>query len=94
MALPDNVAFSVQDHASRNPVDFSSVCSQISKHFSENVIHDLSVPICFVFLLHLANEKVRFICSAIKIVKGVQDMKNRRGDTVLMCTYCTYCICT
>lgn len=68
MVLPDNVAFSVQDHASKSPVEFSSVCSQISKHFSENVIHDLSVPICFVFLLHLANEKVRFICSAVKNV--------------------------
>ena len=69
--LLDNVAFSVQDHASGNPVDFGSVCSQISKHFSENVIHDLSVPICFVFLLHLANEKVRFICIAVKNVEIV-----------------------
>ena len=42
-------------------VDFSSVCCQISEHISKNMSEDISVPICFVFLLHLANEKARSI---------------------------------
>ena len=39
-------------------IEFSSLCFQVSTLVPENMKTDLTVPICFVFLLHLANEKV------------------------------------
>ena len=38
---------------------FSNICLQVSEHLSKTILQDVSVAICFVFLLHLANEKVR-----------------------------------
>ena len=60
----DTCAFS----QSNEKVAFSSVCCQISDHISKNMSNDISVPICFVFLLHLANEKVRFCLSHSLVV--------------------------
>ena len=39
-------------------IDFSSLCFQVSALVPDNMKTDLTAPICFVFLLHLANEKV------------------------------------
>ena len=40
---------------------FSSLCSHVSNAMEGSMRNDITVPICFVFLLHLANEKVYLI---------------------------------
>ena len=40
------------------PASFQHLCENVSKGQSESMSKNLSVPICFVCLLHLANEKV------------------------------------
>ena len=39
------------------PASFQHLCENVSKGQSESMTRNLSVPICFVCLLHLANEK-------------------------------------
>ena len=45
------------------PSSFQHLCENVSKGQSESVARNLSVPICFVCLLHLANEKVSSLSS-------------------------------
>ena len=68
-------------------IDFSSLCFQVSTLVPENMKTDLTVPICFVFLLHLANEKVfslvenyRF-CIRFNLLNQVNQAKSYIGGT-------------
>ena len=44
-------------------MDLSSLCGSISENFSPSSRDDITTSICFVFLLHLANEKVSLLHS-------------------------------
>ena len=43
-----------------SPSSFASVLQRLSKTLPGNMVSNLSVPIAFVCLLHIANEKVKF----------------------------------
>ena len=47
-----------QDTVASKVSNFSTLCSNIPSQLSNEMRRNISVPICFVCLLHLANEKV------------------------------------
>jgi chromatin segregation and condensation protein Rec8/ScpA/Scc1 (kleisin family) len=57
MSEPPNTLSEESDDAIKGEHKFSEVIHNLKKEYSEKSMKDISVPFCFICLLHLANEK-------------------------------------
>ncbi len=57
-SVPSGVEQTDSDAAATGRLSFSSMCSELPSQLTAEMKRNISVPIAFVCLLHLANEKV------------------------------------